>query len=150
MSKVLKSVSLVTENCEVFTLKGSDLIWTDYTKQDEIRNPFERNISEILGLCFRKDSQILLEESFISSVEFNNRTDITVVEFIFDDGVSEIINISWPEGEENRYLTEHPGQRWFVTPEGNFMFQSWYATDKERMINLDESIYVLSAMDKKA
>ncbi|AFC21867.1 hypothetical protein GAP32_414 [Cronobacter phage vB_CsaM_GAP32] len=150
MSKVLKHVSLVTENCEVFTLNGSDLIWTDYQKQDDIRNPFERSMSEVLGLCFSKDSQILLEKSFISSLQFNKRTDITWVEFVFDNDETEIVTICWPEGEENRYLTEHPGQRWFVTPEGNFMFQSWYATDKERMINLDESIYDLRAMDKKA
>lgn len=150
MQKVLKTVSLVTENCEVFTLKGSDLIWTDYTKQDEINNEFDRDTTEILGLCFRKDSQILLEESFISSPELFNRNDITTVEFSFEDGVSETISITWPECEENRYLTEHPGQRWFNTPAGNFMFQSWYSTDKERIPNTDESIYVLSAMDRKA
>lgn len=150
MSKVLKYVSLVTENCEVFSLRGSDLIWTDYQKHDDIRNPFERSMSELLGLCFRKDSQILLEKSFISSLQFNNRTDITWVEFIFDNDETEIVSICWPEGEEYRYLTEHPGQRWFITPEGNYMFQSWYSSEPERMDKLDECIYDLNAMDKKA
>lgn len=151
MSKVLKLVSLVTENCEVLTLNGSDLIWVDYEQHDQILNTFERTSSELLGLCFRKDFKILLDDSFIISTNIN-RTDITSVEFTFEDDEIETINISWPIGEKNSYFTEHPGQRWFVTPEGNFMFQSWYSTDNERMSDefVNQCIYNLNAMDKKA
>lgn len=150
MSKVLKYVSLVTENCEVFTIKGSDLIFIDYEHMDDILNiPFRRNKTQLLGLCFRKDAQILLEKSFISSVQFNNRTDITVIEFTFDNDETEQVTIHWPEGEENRNLTEHPGQNWFVTPNGNYMFQSWYTSDSERMKDSSVCIYDLNSMDKK-
>ena len=152
MSKVLKLVSLVTENCEVLTLNGSELIWVDYEQHDQILNTFERTSSELLGLCFRKDFKILLDDSFIISTNINNRTDITSVEFTFEDDEIETINISWPTGDHNNYITEHPGQRWFVTPEGNFMFQSWYSTDNERMSDefVNQCIYNLNAMDKKA
>jgi len=122
MSKVLKTVSLVTENCEIFTFDAKFLTFIDYSKSQEIRFPYEEDTNEMLCLCFAQNTELLVEETQAFSFNWQNRTDITIVDFVYDDFSVRTMNLVWPDGEENRYLTEHPGQIWRVTPKGQFVF----------------------------
>jgi hypothetical protein len=83
MSKVLKTVSLVTENCEIFTFDAKYLTWIDYTKNQEIRFPYEEANNEMMCLCFANNAELLVEETQAFSFNWQNRTDITIVDFLY-------------------------------------------------------------------
>ncbi|UYE98857.1 hypothetical protein XbC2_437 [Xanthomonas phage XbC2] len=147
MSKVLKTVSLVTENCEIFTFDAKHLTWIDYSKNQEIRFPYEEDTNEMLCLCFAKDTELLVEETQAFSFDWKNRTDITIVDFVYDDYSVRTMNLTWPDGEENRYLTSHPGQCWRVTPKGQLVF-THVINEHSDFAELAKDLYDLELLDQ--
>jgi hypothetical protein len=147
MSKVLKTVSLVTENCEIFTFDAKYLTWIDYTKNQEIRFPYEEANNEMMCLCFANNAELLVEETQAFSFNWQNRTDITIVDFVYDDFSVRTMHLSWPPGEENRYLTSHPGQCWRVTPKGQFVF-THVINEHIEFDDLAQILYDLELLDQ--
>ncbi len=139
MQKVLKTVSLVTENCEVYVFDAKHIFWFDFETHNQIDYPFKLSSFELFGMAFRSDAQYN-EESVVFSDNWK-RNDYTLVEFKFDDETVHKVSLSWPEQE----LHEHPGQRFDTTPLGNFVFSSCFNDEIP-----GESPYMLSSLDKIA
>lgn len=145
MQKVLKSVSLVTENCEVYVFDAKHIFWYDYEIHVDIVHPFQFTNVELFGMAFRSDATYNEDESTVFSDNWK-RTDYTWVEFKFDDESVHKVQLTWPEHEPHQHLTEHPGQRFDTTPAGNFVLSS--STNVEGVE--ENSPYFLGAVDKKA
>ena len=152
MTDKIKSITLVTENCEVLTFDIKHVFWfeLDQRRNFKFENTemvFDDDNRELFGIALYPTAEIIAQESFASSYDWKERlkgVDVTAFEINYEDGSVKTIGILWPDGEENRYLTSHPGQRLEETPAGNFIFTS--ASD----VPGTEQIYDLDAIDKIA
>lgn len=147
MSTALKTISLVTENCEIFTFDAKFLTFLDYSKNSEISYLYEECVSEMLCLCFDKNTELLVKETQAFSLNWNNRTDITIVDFVYDDDFVRTVHLEWPNGEENKNLTSHPGQLWRMTPKGQLVF-THVINDHSDFAELAKDLYDLELLDQ--
>lgn len=152
MTEQIKSISLVTENCEVLTFDIKHVFWFTYSNQrsftfENSHMIFDDENLELYGIALRPSAELVPAESFASSYNWKERlkgVDVTAFEINYEDGTVKTVGIDWPGGEENRYLTEHPGQRFEETPAGNFIFTSSSA------VSGTEQVFDLDAIDKIA
>lgn len=124
--KRLKTLSLVTENCEIFTFDAKHIGRFDYDKINRriLWNELvEYKQGDMAFIGFNKNAEVLDNETQAFSNNWNTRTDITIVDLVYDDYSVETIHLEWPDGEENRNLVQHPGQKWYAFPNGVFLFK---------------------------
>lgn len=124
--KRLKSLSLVTENCELFTFDAKHIGRFDYSSNDkqvfwEGFVHHETVESAIIG--FNIGTELLLEETTAFSLDWHERTSITMIDLVYNDNTTKTIRLDWPNKLEDRYLTEHPGQMWMKFPNGVMIFR---------------------------
>lgn len=131
----LKWVALVTENCEVFAFDAKFAKSVRYTNNETeyaTIHQYDNGRMEVLVIELEPNTELLSSESFISLTSlttWDTRTDIVAVELVFDDGTVKSKSLEWPDGEENRYLQSHPGQRWEETPNGSRVFSHRYVVE---------------------
>jgi len=150
MTDKIKSITLVTENCEVLTFDIKHVFWFSFINNRDFmfengHEVFEDEHRELFGIAFLPTAQLVADETFASSYDWQTRlkgVDVTAFEINYESGTVKTVGIEWPDGEENRYLTAHPGQRFEETPAGNFIFTS------STHVPGSEQAFDLNAIDK--
>lgn len=111
----LKKIRLCTENCEVYVIDAKFIKGINYTNSNNIfsylENKIVHNTNQSLSIEFKNNTELELNESTIFSLNWDNRTDYTILQLVYDDEQCSSITLHWPD-EYGKLLTEHPNQSW--------------------------------------